>query len=181
MKIRFLILSVLMLTSAAINAPQAQAAAAEDIAIVDMQILMRESEAGKSIQKQVTTIREDFKKTISAKEKDLRASEKELVNKKASLSAEDFNVEKEKFEKNLVSVQKDVLSKQQELDKSFGEAMDTLRNEVVKIIAEKAKEKKASIVLPRQNIIIVDQTLDLTQDVLTDLNAKMKTVSVKTK
>lgn len=183
MKLQSLILSAMVFAAVAfssVSVAQAQtASAAQEIAIVDIQALMRESEAGKSIQKQVTTIREDFKKTIATKEKELRASEKELISKKSSLSPEQFNAEKEKFEKNLVSVQKEVLGKQQALDKSFGEAMDVLRNEAVQIIAAKAKAKNASLVLPRQNIIIVEQELDLTAEVMKELNAKLKTVAVK--
>ena len=154
-------------------------AKADQIAIVDMQMIMRESDAAKSVQKQIAGIREEYKNLVTKEENKLRDLEKDLVAKKASLSAEEFQAERKKFEQEFIEVQKDVREKQITLDKAINEAMDKIRVRSVEIIASMAKEHNASLVLPRQNIIIVDQELDLTKEVLAELNQVLSDVKVK--
>ena len=154
-------------------------AKADEIAIVDMQQIMRESDAAKSVQKQIAGIREEYKNLVTKEENKLRDLEKALVEKKASLTAEEFQSERKKFEQEFIEVQKDVREKQIKLDTAINEAMDKIRVRSVEIIANMAKEHNASLVLPRQNIIIVDQQMDLTKDVLSELNQVLSDVKVK--
>lgn len=174
---RFLLLSMFVLMFS--TPVQAESPAAGEIAIVDMQQIMRDSKAAKSVQKQITSVREKYKNTISSQEKDLTKMKDDLVAKKATLSAEDFQTQRKDFEQKLVSVQKDVREKQNKLDDAFNEAMDKIRMKSVEIIAAQAKKHNASLVLPRQNIIIVDQSLDLTEEVMAELDKALTDVKVK--
>ena len=150
-----------------------------NVAIVDMHYLMQETKAAKSIQKQLTTLRDSYKDEIADKEKELREGEKNLVDKKENLSPEDFKNERTAFEKKVIAVQKEVREKQAKLDKAFSTAMDQLRSEAVKLIANNAKERDASLVLPRQNIIIVDQALDMTPEIYKALNDDLDHIDLK--
>ncbi len=178
MFMRFFVAAFLMCASFS-SFSHAQGVAANNIAIVDMHYLMQEAKAAKSIQKQLASVRDAYKDQIAAKEKELREGEKSLIAKKENLSAEDFKAERIAFEKRVVAVQKDVKEKQQKLDKAFTVAMDQLRAEAVKLIANNAKERDASIVLPRQNIIIVDQGLDMTLDILKKLDKNLGHIDLK--
>lgn len=150
-----------------------------NVAIVDMHYLMQETKAAKSIQKQLTALRDRYKDEIADKEKELREGEKSLIERKESLSVEDFKNERLAFEKQVVSVQKEVKEKQSKLDHAFSVAMDQLRSEAVKLIASSAKDRDASLVLPRQNIIIVDQALDMTPEIYKALNETLDHIELK--
>ncbi len=151
----------------------------QKIAIVDIQQMMRSSTAAKSIQKQISTLREQYKKQIADDEKGLRVAEQAIIAKKSSLTVEEFQKERQGFETKLGNVQKNVRSKQEKLDKAFNAAMEDVRVKGVEIIAKLAEETGASIVLPRQNVIIIDKQLDLTDEAMKRLNATLKDVKVR--
>lgn len=157
----------------------ASAQVEQKIAIVDIQQMMRESKAAQSIQKQISTLREKYKTEIAAEEKGLRDAEKAIIAKKSSMTAEEFQKERKAFEGKLGKVQKNVRSKQEKLDKAFNKAIEKVRVKGVEIVAGLAEETGASIVLPRQNVIIIDKSLDLTDEAMTRLNAALKDVKVK--
>lgn len=175
------ILSFMFAVAILLSPVTSMAAVDQNIAIVDMQMLMRESKAAVSIKDQMTKLRKGYKKTFSDEESKLRDAEKSLVEKQKTLSKEEFTKEQKAFEKKLVAAQKEVVAKQKKLDKAFTDAMEQLRGKVVQLIANVAEEQQASIVLPRQNIIIIDPGLDLTKDVLKKLDAELAHVDVKVK
>lgn len=156
-----------------------KAYATQKIAIVDVQQIMRDSVVAKSIQKQISTLREKYKKEIASEEEGLRKAEQDILAKRSSLTAEEFQKERKSFETKLGTVQKNVRSKQEKLDKAFNKAMETVRAKAVEIIAALAEETNASIVLPRQNVIIIDKNIDLTDAAMKRLNASLKDVKVK--
>jgi Skp family chaperone for outer membrane proteins len=46
-------------------------------------------------------------------------------------------------------------------------------------VTELATEKKIQLVITKQNVVIGDKGLEITGDVMTKLNAKVKTIKVK--
>lgn len=151
----------------------------KSIAIVDLQYIMRESDAAKSVQKQISKLRDSYKSEISKEEESLKSLEQALLEKRAILSADKFEQERKSFEQEVISVQKDVRAKQIRLDEAFSKAMDKIKGEAVQLIAKEADEMNVDLVLPRQNIIIVDQSLDITEKVVKQLNDKLSQVDVE--
>ena len=171
----FVLLSIVfVMTAGSVKAQEQEL----PITIVDLQYIMRESKAAKSIQDQISKMRDKYKKELQEKEEDLKEKEKELIEKRKVLQGEEFEKLRKDFEKDVITVQKQVRGKQVELDRAFSQAMDEVRAEAVKIIAEMAEQRGASLVLPRQNIIIVDQSLDITRDVVSKLDATLDIVDV---
>lgn len=160
-----------------VNAPAS--AADLPVTIVDLQYIMRESKAAKSVQEQISDLRDNYKKELQKKEASLKEKEQELIEQRKVLSNEEFDKARKEFEKNVIAVQKEVREKQVKLDKAFSTAMDKIRAEAVKIIAAQAEKKGASLVLPRQNIIIVDQSLDITKEVVSLLDSSLSDVDVE--
>ncbi len=151
------------------------------IAVVDVQYLVSNSAAGKSIRSQLEKQRNGYKGQIERQEADLRAQEKQLAEQQSTLSKEDFMAARKKFQEKVISAQKDVQQRRASFDKAYTGAMDKLREQIVKVVADLAGKQGASIVMSRQDLVLVDARLDMTEAVLKALDAKVTNIPVSIK
>ncbi len=177
MLLRICVLTTLSLAFIAGLAPKAMAEVS--IAVVDVQNLMTESVAAKSIQKKVQARREALQGEFSGYEKTLRDNEKQLVDKRAEMSPEEFNKKREEFQRKLQETGGVVQKKRVALEKSVAKATHELREKILKIVAEISEAKKYNMVLSRQNIVIVEKSMDITQEVMTKLNETVKDIPLE--
>lgn len=149
------------------------------IAVVDIQALLKDAKAAKSIEKQISTMRQSFQKEVEGAEKTLRDKEKSILDKKDSFSDEDLKLQVEGFQKDVVSSQQKVQERKAALDKSVADALNRLRGEIVKVVAEIGEKQNLDLVLARTDVVIVDKSLDITQEVLKRIDASLPDVKVK--
>lgn len=154
--------------------------AAEDMsfAVVDVEKILNESKAGKSIQAQLKQRRESFQKEFSARENNLMATEKLLIQQKTDLSAEEFAKKRQDFENQLRETRDLFQKRRNSLDKGLGDALSKLRQSIIEITATIADEKGYKIVLTRDSVVIVEKDLDITEDALTHLNKKTSEIKL---
>lgn len=171
--------------AAPVAKPAADAAPAGDhmgkIAVVDVQYLVSNSAAGKSIRTQLEKQREGYKSQIEKQETDLRAQEKKLAELQTKLSKEDFLKERKKFQDKVIVAQKSVQQRRIAFDKAYGTAMEKLREHIVKVVADLSGKKGVSMVMSRQELVLVDSRLDMTNEVMKALNAKVTSIPVSVK
>lgn len=158
---------------------EVSSALADAIAVLDMQELLNSSKAAASIRSQVESRRDSYQKEIKKDEGKLRGAEKELIKQREILSNEAFVEKNKEFQKYILGAQKNINEKKYKLDKAYAQAMSKLREEIVKITAKIAAKEKYVLVLSRQQVVIVDQNTDITAQVMKELNAKVKKISVK--
>ena len=161
----------------AVAAPVSQASSR--LAVLDITALMRDSNAAKSIRGQVETHRDRFQTEIKAQEAKLRVGEKDLLAQRSKLKQPEFDKRRQAFEKQVLDAQKSVQLKRGQLEKAYAQAMAQLRDQIVKLVSNMAAKEKIGLVLARDEVVIVDATLDITKPVMAELNKKVNTVSVK--
>ena len=150
-----------------------------NVAVVDVQKLMTDSKAAQSIQKQIETKRQQYQQEFSKHEEELRNSEKSLAEARGNLSAEEFNDRRQDFENKLLETRKLVQKRRRALEKAAAAALAQLRNKVVGIVATIADDQKIDLVITRQNIILVDKDLDITAQVLKQLDSSLSKIELK--
>lgn len=150
-------------------------------AVVDINTLLNDSAAGKSIQKQLKVKRDEFKKEFSKKESELREVEKSIVAKKGKVPLEELSKEKKKFETGLIETKKLFRKRRAALDRGLSAAMQELRKEIIESAAEIAEEKGFQVILTRESVVVVEKEFDITKDVLKKLDKKTKSISLKVK
>lgn len=148
------------------------------IAVVDVEKILNESAAGKSIQSQLKKRRETFQKEFKDKEDQLMKAEKTLVQQKSDLNAEDFSKKRQEFEKKLLETRNLFQKRRSSLDKGLGKALTDLRKNIIKVTAEVADEGKHQIVLTRDSVVIVEKSMDITEQVLSRLNKKVSNIKL---
>ncbi len=148
------------------------------VAVVDIQALLRDSKAAKSIETQLATIRKSFQTEVETEEKSLRAKEKEILDQKASLKEEELKAKAQDFQKQVAAGQKKIQDKKAKLDKGVGTAIGKLRAEIVKVVAEIGDKRNLDLVLARTDVVIVSKSLDITAEVLARIDSELPSVTV---
>ena len=154
-------------------APSAARAESTTIAIVDVEKILAESKAAKSLQAQIQSKKEAFQKEFAAKEKELKATETSLMSEQGKLSAEEFGKKRKAYEEKILETQKLFKKRRGSLDEGLSKAMQSLRKNIVEAAAQVAEEKKFDIILTRESVLIAEKGLDITTEVLTKLDAKI--------
>lgn len=149
------------------------------IAVVDIQALLKDSKAAKSIETQLATIRKNFQAEVDAEEKSLQTKERAIADQKSSLKEDELKAKITAFQKDVAASQKKIQEKKAKLDKGVGEAIGQLRNEIVKDVADIGTKQNLDLVLARTDVVIVSKNLDITQQVLQRLDAELPSVTVK--
>jgi Skp family chaperone for outer membrane proteins len=151
------------------------------IAVVDLQYLVSNSKAGKSIRDQLDVQRKAYGAQIETQEKELRAAEKDLMAQKDKLSKEEMQTKGKAFQQKVQDAQREVQQHRVSFDKAYTGAMEKLRENIVKIVTDLAGKNDVMMVLDRQQVVLVDAKLDLTKDVLAGLDAKITSIPVSIK
>ncbi len=149
------------------------------IAVLNIQEIMRESLAAKSVKATLENQQKSFQSEMTKKEQDLQAKEKKLSEQRSVLSQEEFEKRVKDFRSQATTAQREVQAKKAKLDKAFADALADIQKSVMDIVSEKAKEKQIQIVVPTSQLLYAEPTLDITDEVLTQLNKRLPKVQVK--
>lgn len=149
------------------------------LAVLDIDSIMTNSDVAKDIRKQLDKKREAYQSEVSGEEEKLRSQMEELSKQKTVLSEDEFSKKREAFEKEVVSAQRDVQNRIKKLETAYANAMNTLRKEVVKIVAEMSASEDIGMVLARNQVVLVDQELDITEAVMKAVNENIDNISVE--
>lgn len=148
------------------------------IAVIDVQKIMQESNASKGITKSFESLRDSYQKEISALEDKLRKNEDELRKQQTVLSPEALANKRRDFEKQVADVQKTVQNRKRALETSLNEAMAVVHKTMVEVVADISRERGANLVLARQQFVLVDTQLDVTDAVMERVNKKLPQVAL---
>ena len=148
------------------------------VMVVDVQALLQNSKAAKMVRSQIEQKRGEYTKDISHQEESLRAERDALQRQQASLSPEALNQKGRDFQQKVNDLERNVQGKRQALEKSNGDALQKIQEEMLKIIADIAKQRKSNLVFQRTDLVLFDQAFDVTDEVLQRLDEQLPTLSV---
>mgnify|MGYP006266503247 CR=1 FL=1 len=150
------------------------------IAFVDRQRVIAESDAGKSVQAQLNAKRESLNAEMSTKQEKLRSTQSELQRiQESQLLAEDaFRQRVQDFEQEASKTQREVQLRARALEQGLQQALSNIFAEALKIAAEIAEDEGIEVVLDARQVLFADQSLNLTERVLTQLNQRLPTMEL---
>ncbi len=149
-----------------------------NLAIVDINAVLGKALAPKSIREQVNAIKKKYRQEVQTEEEQLRKANQELAQKQALLSKEAFNEERRKFELKVREVQKAVQQKDQNLQSARLVAQNKVKEALRKVVLDIAQKKGFTLVLRREQTIVVADQLDITADVIESLNKQLPSIKV---
>lgn len=165
----------------ALNGAEAQSAAkAPVILIVDQAQLVGQSKAGQTIPAQAEKVRDSVAKELEAEATKLK-NDIEKYQKNASLMSDEV---RQKTEQELQMRQQYGLPQRaQVMEKAFTATVQNARGEILlearPIMKDIIEKRGATIVLDRSSVMYAAIETDITQEVIAELDKKMKSVEVK--
>lgn len=172
------IIFVLFVMFSAFAMPMAAAHAEDKIAVVDVQALLNDSKAGKSVQEQLKKQRESFKDEFSKLEKELAETQKSLAEEKDQKS-DAFLAKKKDFETRMMEANKLVQERRQALEAAASQSLMELRKEIVKVVAEISEKESYTVVITRQNVVLAEKDKDITEQVMKQLDKQLPDLKLK--
>ena len=83
------------------------------------------------------------------------------------------------FEKKILETRKLVQERQISLEKAANKSLQTLRGEIFKIVADIAEEDGFTLVMSRQNVVLAEKSIDITERVMKRLNKSVKKIELE--
>jgi len=149
------------------------------IAVVDVQRILDESLAAKSVQKQLENQRSKFQTEIEKEENNLRQAEQDLNKAHDQLTPDAYSDREQQLRQSFLAVERHVQARRKVLDQTFSDSMNAVRASLLGIVNDVAHEHGANLMLIKQQVLWTDKALDVTDEVLARLNAKLPQVTVK--
>ncbi|NVK18123.1 MAG: OmpH family outer membrane protein [Methylocystaceae bacterium] len=149
-----------------------------NVAVVNFQKVMAVSAAPKNVREQVKAIREQYRTEVQKEEAELLKANQDLAQKQSLLSPESFKEERRKFEQKVREVQKKVQQKNLDLQKAQNEALEKINQNLREVVLKIAADKGYSLVLRRENTVVVADKYDISDEVIKQLNAKLPSIKV---
>ncbi len=145
---------------------------------VDFQKILNASVAGKKAQDELKKRLDTTIKKLNETQKNLQDEEKKIIQQKKLISAEEYKNKVDKLRKEVSKLQKNRSEALQKISKQRAKAKSELLKNLNPIIKDYMQEKKIRMVLNKKDLIVADEKLDLTKDIMSRLNNKIKSVKL---
>ena len=145
---------------------------------LDFKYILNESDAGKKAQDYLKNKLNKGIKNIQDKEKKKKKKKKKIISQKKVISAEEYKKKVTELRSKVSSLQKE----RNQLLESVSKQRTKARNELLKnlnpIIKEYMKEKNIRMVVDKKSLLLADENLNITKEIMSRLNKKLKSVSL---
>jgi outer membrane protein len=146
----------------------------ESIAYIDMDFILKNSEIGKKTLDSINILNDKNINELKKKEKILKDLEKEIVNKKNLISKENFDKEVLLFREKANKFKEDQLKMVEDFNNYKKKELDGILTKISPIINAYIEKKSVKILLDSKNILIGRSNLNLTNEVIKEINDKIK-------
>src|SRR5690606_8112155 len=147
-------------------------------AVVDLQKILREASATKTIRPQIENLKQKYQDQFESYEKDLRAANQDLQRQRTIITPEAYSERLKTFKEQVTKRQREVQSVQRMLDKAGSDALGTVHQKFREITVEIARERAIELIVPRSGVLYVDPKYDISDEVLKRLNKQLPSVKV---
>ena len=157
---------------------QSDASVIPTLGVIDMRVIIQQSNAMSTIRSALDEQNADFQVAISEEELQLRQAERELNASQSLLSEEEFSAQLSAFEERVIVIQRSIQKQKISFDRSIQQAQTQLEQELLRIVSEIVQERALSMVIQRQNVVIYNNALDITDEALSRLNERTKNITL---
>ena len=148
------------------------------IAVVDLQVIGRDSKAAVSARAALDKQSKAFQAEISKQESSLQTEQQQLEQQRATMSAEDFRKKSEAFQQKVNAARQSAGQRRQQLQQMEVGAMNQVQNAINATVADVAKARNISLVLAKGAVLYNLPAFDITAEVLQKLDARLPAVKL---
>ena len=148
------------------------------VAYIDMEKVMNETDAGKSLIQQLETIHKKNVTGFNKKEEDLKKQESSILSQKNILSEKEYKNKINKLKDEITIYNKERKEKIDSVAKKKIEATASLLKEINPILADYSKKNGISIIFRKKDIVLAKSNLEITTQIIELVNSKVKKINI---
>ena len=152
----------------------AQVKSSEPIAYIDMDFIIKNSEIGKKTLETIDSLNKNNINELKKKEKILKDLESKIISKKNIISKENFDKEVLLFKEKAKKFKEDQSKMVEDFNNFKKKELDAILSKISPIINAYMEKKSVKILLDSKNILIGRSNLNLTNEVIKEINEKIK-------
>ena len=145
---------------------------------IDFKYILNESEAGKKAQTSLKNKLNKGIKNLQDKEKKIQDEEKKIIQQKKVISAEEYKKKVTELRKKVNSLQKERSTLLDTVSKQRTKARNELLKNLNPIIKDYMKQNKIRMVVDKKSLLLADENLDITKNIMSLLNNKIKSINI---
>ncbi len=149
-----------------------------NIAVVDVDFVLQNSDPAKSLRAQIEKTRANFQQEVKDKQDELDKLGQSLARERPRLSEDAYQQRVRGLRLKIANHESDMEERASKLDGAFRGASRKVTAAIEQAVDQIMKERKFLVVLPRASIIGTPAVPDITQEVLKRLNQRMPSVVV---
>ena len=130
---------------------------------LDFKLILNESDAGKKAQNFL---------------KKKQENEKKIIQQKKIISADEYKKKVSELRNKVSALQKERGKLLENVAKQRSKARKEILNNLNPIVKNYMNEKKIRMVIDKKNILLADDTLDITKEIMSLLNKKLKSINL---
>ena len=150
----------------------------QKIVYLNVDKIMQQSIAGKSIKKQLENLYNKNLEKFKKNDEILKNKEKKLIAQKNILSQEDFQKELSSLRKEIINFQKEQVKARDDINKLRIGATNKLISQLSPILQEYAKKNSVSLILQKKNIVMGKKEIEITDEILEITNKEIKNIKI---
>lgn len=160
-------------------------AGATEVAVVNLDEVIKNSTAMTKVNRDLEAKKGEMEKKLKADEKKLNDEKNTLESQIKTLSQEVAQEKVMAFQQKVIDFQKNVRENENQLQKSYVEAVMEITETIKTVIADMKNEKNSKydyeVAIPTASVLYSEKSLDISSEVLSRLNKKLKEVKVSVK
>lgn len=146
---------------------------------IDFKYILNNSEAGKKAQNFLKTKLDNGLKNLKDKETKILEDEKKIIQQKKILSSEEYKKKVNELRSKVSSLQKERNGLLENIAKQRSNARNELLKNLNPILKEYMQENNIRMVIDKKSLLLADENLDLTNEIIKRLNSKLKSIKLK--
>jgi Skp family chaperone for outer membrane proteins len=148
------------------------------IAIVDLQVIQRDSKAAAGARAALDKQAKAFQADLAKQEEALKNEGQQLEQARTSMAADDFRKKTEAFQQKVNNARQSAASRRQQLQQMEQNAMNQVQTALTATVSDIAKARNISLVLVKGLVLYNLPAFDITAEVLQKLDAKLPSVKL---
>ena len=151
----------------------------QKIVFIDVELILTKSISGEYMNSNINKIQNEKIKEFKKKRENFQNEDKKLLGKKNIL-------EKSKFEEQVINLRNKIIDFNKEkkifsnnLNKKKLNGTNQILNTLNLILTDYATKNSISLILQKKNILLGENSIDITQDILKLLDNKIKKINLK--
>ena len=150
----------------------------EKIVYLDTNFLLSQSEVGKYVNSKLKNINDKNNEEFKKIELNIKSSEEKIIKQKNILKKEDYENKISDLKNEFKSYQEQRKNKIAELTQLRNKAGNEILKHINEILTKYSQDKSISLIIEKKNVVIGKTDLDVTSDILSLLNKKVKKIEL---